>query len=551
MEHQQPFPQIAVLRQNSAVEEVITDGQVSKIIHIVVKNSPFIVIIGCAGAIPVNLGEYDVDCILLYDTEDGAHKAVDYVKSKPVEFKSTALDRGQQVQLEMRIKVLTSQHEDMNFRVLIQLIDKTTKMPIQGVAAITNPIKVVSKPEQLKKHKTNTTGPTIKAVPAASLAPQLPVQYPSKQTKATQQKQQQALQLEHILDTQFQYTQQAPPPQTAVAAAAAAVMQPSADIHRGIQTCPIPTKMPKIGMNDDIFGNEVVSSTMQIASTQPPPSAAPVQQQQQQTSHQQHQQGQVPPIVSQVQPPPPPQSSSQQQQQSTSYGMAPLITHDIKPSVGMFNNGNSGVNNTGTNNELVGVGEARTITDIIVETLQRIEQKQQCNTEMLGNINENVSKQVGLYYYWGDFMYADPNTQNSMGMGNQSSMEMNTGTGMGMQQPPQGSSSSSSSSTTSLEPGMQYGIASSQQQQQQQQQMVQPPGPINDFDSAFTNLMDAFGRIPPTERATRVRRILQIASNAQRNHISELIDMLQSEGMNKDLGHDTKPSFDFGPEYFV
>lgn len=135
-------------------------------------------------------------------------------------------------------------------------------------------------------------------------------------------------------------------------------------------------------------------------------------------------------------------------------------------------------------------------------------------------------------------MYADGNGQNSMGMGNQPSMVIPTGPGMPMQPPSQASSSSS-------EPGMPYGNGASSQQQQQ----LAPPQ--NDFDSAFTNLMDAFGRIPPGERATRVRRILQIATNAQRNNISELIDMLQSEGMNKALGHDTKPSFGFGSEYFM
>jgi len=53
--------------------------------------------------------------------------------------------------VEMKIKVLTSQLEDMFFRIKFLLVDPSTKKAIENAFVITEPIKVVSKPEQVKK----------------------------------------------------------------------------------------------------------------------------------------------------------------------------------------------------------------------------------------------------------------------------------------------------------------------------------------------------------------------------------------------------------------
>jgi hypothetical protein len=70
---------------------------------------------------------------------------------KPMDFKSTPIDNGHFLDVELRIKVLTSQHEDMLFRVRIQGYNPITKEEIPGMIVLTPSIKVISKPEQLKK----------------------------------------------------------------------------------------------------------------------------------------------------------------------------------------------------------------------------------------------------------------------------------------------------------------------------------------------------------------------------------------------------------------
>jgi hypothetical protein len=161
--------------------QVTKNGQ-AKLAHVVIKNSPFVVTIGQevafgTGARPLDFAEYAVDCTLLYDTD--ANKMVDYVHNKPVEFKAAPADRGTQLQLELRIKVLTSQHEDMFFRVLVQLFDRATKTPVPDLYVRTMPIKVISKPEQAKKRKRGGAEKETKERPP-----------PSKQRRSQQQQQQ-------------------------------------------------------------------------------------------------------------------------------------------------------------------------------------------------------------------------------------------------------------------------------------------------------------------------------------------------------------------------
>jgi len=77
------------------------------------------------------------------------------VKTKPCDFKSTVNERGDQVSINAKIKVLTSQHEDMFFRVKVRALEPKTKRefnpPLEVISA---PIKVISKPKQMKKRKT-------------------------------------------------------------------------------------------------------------------------------------------------------------------------------------------------------------------------------------------------------------------------------------------------------------------------------------------------------------------------------------------------------------
>jgi hypothetical protein len=77
---------------------------------------------------------------LLYDFDrDGDPKVeVAYVKNEPLECKVNIMEQGTKAIVDVKIKVLTSQHEDMLFRV--QLI--ATVNDQYQVEAVSKPIKV-------------------------------------------------------------------------------------------------------------------------------------------------------------------------------------------------------------------------------------------------------------------------------------------------------------------------------------------------------------------------------------------------------------------------
>jgi hypothetical protein len=142
---------IAILKQTSPFEERVTRNGIQRDIHVVIKNSPFIVQIGVVKNCEIDLNHVAFEAALLYDTE--GDKGVDFVKVKPIEYKCVPSEAGDQVAIELRIKVLTSQHEDMFFKVAVQGQDPVTKQDIPNLRVITAPIKVISKPEQLKKRQ--------------------------------------------------------------------------------------------------------------------------------------------------------------------------------------------------------------------------------------------------------------------------------------------------------------------------------------------------------------------------------------------------------------
>jgi len=142
---------LQVIKQTSPFEERVTRNGIPRDVHVVIKNSPFVVQLATIRNCDVDLNHVAFEAALLYDTD--GEKGVDFVKVKPIEFKSLPNETGDQCSVELRIKVLTSQHEDMFFKVRIQGQDPITKADIPNLKAITGAIKVISKPEQLKKRQ--------------------------------------------------------------------------------------------------------------------------------------------------------------------------------------------------------------------------------------------------------------------------------------------------------------------------------------------------------------------------------------------------------------
>jgi len=152
--HGHAFPPVApalvVLKHKAHSEEKVSKNGLQKTVHIVVKNSPFYLTLGLSpGSSKIDLNQVAFEPTLMYDCD--GNKEVDYVRVRPYEFKAVPNENGTQVEVELRIKVLTSQHEDMLFKVKIQGQNPISKEDIVGLSVITSPIKVISKPEQLKK----------------------------------------------------------------------------------------------------------------------------------------------------------------------------------------------------------------------------------------------------------------------------------------------------------------------------------------------------------------------------------------------------------------
>jgi hypothetical protein len=140
------LPYLRIIHQACVAHEHFSKNAISKEVHIVVKNVVFLVEVTSN----VDLSKSHIEAKLLYDfdREEDQKLEVSYVKNEPLEYKVNILDSGTKATIELRIKVLTSQHEDMLFRVQLKGID-----PLSGreFETYTQPIKVISKLTQLKK----------------------------------------------------------------------------------------------------------------------------------------------------------------------------------------------------------------------------------------------------------------------------------------------------------------------------------------------------------------------------------------------------------------
>lgn len=147
-------PQLVITEQSSLVLEKIGKNGEHKCVHVVVKNTPFQIDlafanVGPADANTFNFSRINVEAQLVYDCPE--QKQVDFVRHTPIEYKAHIDETGTKLSVEMRIKVLTSQLEDMLFRMRLRGIDAVTKQDIPGLYAVTEPIKVVSKQDQVKR----------------------------------------------------------------------------------------------------------------------------------------------------------------------------------------------------------------------------------------------------------------------------------------------------------------------------------------------------------------------------------------------------------------
>lgn len=121
------------------------------------KNSPFVIQLGISnrngaffGKQDHSINQFSFEARLVYDIEP--EKDVSWVKDKPMECKISASEHQPGVvTAELRLKVLSTQHEDLFFKVRFTAFDKVTKREVSSVCSA--PIKVISKSDQVKKKK--------------------------------------------------------------------------------------------------------------------------------------------------------------------------------------------------------------------------------------------------------------------------------------------------------------------------------------------------------------------------------------------------------------
>lgn len=93
-----------------------------------------------------------IEAILLYDTPDNSQKEVMFIKVKPLEYSGHVVENDpKKFTLDIYVKILSSQHEDSLFKVLLRAVDPVTKKPIPGLEATTKEILSISKPEVVRK----------------------------------------------------------------------------------------------------------------------------------------------------------------------------------------------------------------------------------------------------------------------------------------------------------------------------------------------------------------------------------------------------------------
>ena len=116
-----------------------------KEVHVVIKQSSFIIILSND---KISLKDCTIDCTLVYDND--STNEVHYINQKPISF-TTQVTNQHRVTCDIKIGVLSSQHEDMLFKILFRVMNDQGKLIGQ---LYSYPIRVISKADSKKKTTT-------------------------------------------------------------------------------------------------------------------------------------------------------------------------------------------------------------------------------------------------------------------------------------------------------------------------------------------------------------------------------------------------------------
>eukprot|EP01087_Luapelamoeba_hula_P011690 TRINITY_DN3211_c0_g1_i1.p1 TRINITY_DN3211_c0_g1~~TRINITY_DN3211_c0_g1_i1.p1 ORF type:complete len:623 (+),score=187.89 TRINITY_DN3211_c0_g1_i1:179-2047(+) len=150
--HQPPASvELVLLHQDAVEHESVTRHGLQMNVHAVVKNTIFKLEVGASHPHFNFFSAGALDAVLLYEEGSGGEndKPVDYVKVAPLNYQCRVAEKGEKVLIEASLSVLSSQHEDSFFRIRFSLPS--------GLRLYSHPIRVVSKPAQLRRKKEQPT----------------------------------------------------------------------------------------------------------------------------------------------------------------------------------------------------------------------------------------------------------------------------------------------------------------------------------------------------------------------------------------------------------
>ena len=149
----------------SMSRRALKEGGAERDIHTVVKQSPFALELGIVAGLlppphpPIDLKSFIYSASLVYANEPTEpESAVDYLRTKPFDVKFNVDPSGSKVSMECRLKILSSQRENQCFCLRFDILDPETKLSIglpliNTETAVSEPIRVISKPEHTRKPK--------------------------------------------------------------------------------------------------------------------------------------------------------------------------------------------------------------------------------------------------------------------------------------------------------------------------------------------------------------------------------------------------------------
>lgn len=140
------IPSFFIEKQESLAEDKFSRNGKTIELHIVAKNIAFVINVGAT----FDLAKYPPTAKLIYDSPsyETDEREVEAVKSSTLEILSHVDETGFKAAVEVKVGVLSSQHEGSYFRVKFLARDPITGLPLIDYS---QPMKVISKRNQVKK----------------------------------------------------------------------------------------------------------------------------------------------------------------------------------------------------------------------------------------------------------------------------------------------------------------------------------------------------------------------------------------------------------------